>query len=318
MEPIQKTTWQGMGALAMESAALRVVVVPALGAKIVSLFDKRVDHEWLIAPMRPLRPVAYGARFTDQDMSGWDECLPTINACPYPAAGPFAEASLPDHGEVWALPWQPVDAAPHALTLAVDGRALPYRLQRTLRFAAPDTLQLDYQIANTGAAAFAYLWAAHPQFTCDEETTIVLPPAIKEVYNVVTDGHWGAAGQRYPWPVAIAQNGARYQLDCIGAATRHDCRKFYLPPESSVTWAALVDYRRGFGLRMTWDAAELPYLGIWVDEGAINCVSTVALEPTNGFYDSLSIAHGNGQVRVLAAGETQHWQIGVTLTQGEP
>jgi galactose mutarotase-like enzyme len=302
----------------LESDVLRVVVVPALGAKIVSLFDKRVEHEWLVAPMRPLQPVAYGSRFIDQDMSGWDECLPTINACPYPAAGPFAGAGLPDHGEVWALPWRPVADAPDALALAVNGRALPYRFQRTIRFAAPDSLQFDYRITNTGGAAVEYLWAAHPQFTCDEETTIVLPPAVTEVYNVVTDGHWGAAGQRYPWPVAFAQNGERYQLDCIGAATRHDCRKFYLPPESSVTWATLVDYCRGFGLRMTWNAAELPYLGIWVDEGAINRVSTVALEPTNGFYDSLTIAHQNGQMRMLEAGETQRWQIGVILTTGEP
>ena len=195
MHQIQQTTWQGMDALALENDVLRTVVVPALGAKIVSLFDKRVAHEWLVGPMRPLQPAAYGAKFIDQDMSGWDECIPTIDACAYPIAGPYAQASLPDHGEVWALPWQRVASAPGTLALAVEGRALPYRLQRTLALTAPDTLHFDYRITNTGDAAFAYLWAAHPQFTCDEETTIVLPPEVKEVYNVIADDAWGSIGR---------------------------------------------------------------------------------------------------------------------------
>jgi len=55
---------------------------------------------------RPFKPVAYGAVFVDQDMSGWDEMFPTINACTYPAPSPYAGITLPDHGEVWVLPWE--------------------------------------------------------------------------------------------------------------------------------------------------------------------------------------------------------------------
>ena len=68
---------------------------------------------------------------------------------------------------------------------------------------------------------------------------------------------------------------------------------------------------------MAWDAQELPYLGIWVDEGMYNSAPAVALEPSNGFYDNLSVAHRNNRMRVLAAGETQQWHLTVTLTQME-
>jgi hypothetical protein len=34
----------------------------------------------------------------------------------------------------------------------------------------------------------------------------------------------------------------------------------------------------GHWLRLQWEPDEIPYLGIWVDEGAVNSVATVALE----------------------------------------
>jgi len=74
--------------------------VRGMGAKLVSLVHKPAAHDWLLGPAdRPFRPVPYGASFVDQDMSGWDEMFPTIEACPYPGEGPYAGAALPDHGE---------------------------------------------------------------------------------------------------------------------------------------------------------------------------------------------------------------------------
>ncbi len=43
-------TWHGLDAWVLESADVRVVVVPQLGAKIVSLLDKRNGVEWLAGP----------------------------------------------------------------------------------------------------------------------------------------------------------------------------------------------------------------------------------------------------------------------------
>jgi hypothetical protein len=126
-------TWHGMPALVLESELLRVVVVPQLGAKLVSLFDRRNRYEWLIGPARPLRPVAYGSPFVEQDMSGWDEMFPTIDACALPAAGGTQGPWLPDHGEVWALPWAVGAATEHSLQTAVDGLAVPYSWQTGIR-----------------------------------------------------------------------------------------------------------------------------------------------------------------------------------------
>ena len=101
---IYQTEWRGFNAFALESASLRTVVVPELGAKLVSLLDKRNQLEWLAGPGdRPVKRVLYGAPFTEQDLSGWDEMFPTIVACAYPGPGERNGAPLPDHGEVCCL-----------------------------------------------------------------------------------------------------------------------------------------------------------------------------------------------------------------------
>ncbi len=110
----------------LESDFIRTAVVPEMGAKLVSLFDKRTQREWLVAPgLRPLQKVAYGANFVEQDMSGWDEMFPTIVACDYPVPGERFGTPLPDHGEVWPLSWRLEPTSPDSLRTSVEGKALP-------------------------------------------------------------------------------------------------------------------------------------------------------------------------------------------------
>jgi galactose mutarotase-like enzyme len=314
MTAIVPHTWFGLAALAIESEALRVIVVPEMGAKIVSLFDKYTQREWLVGPMRPLVNVSYGAQFVDQDMSGWDEVFPTIDSCKYPIKGEYYGRVMPDHGEVWTLAWQREKSAVDKLTLSVQGIALPYYLIRTISFSTPSVLRIDYRVTNFGAERLAYLWAAHPQFAADSETEIIFPPEVEEVHNVMSGDKWGEAGMRYAWPDAITMDKNICSINQIGSATLHSCRKFYISPEIHVHWAGLADHRSGSYLRMEWLPVELPYLGIWVDEGAYNRVPVVALEPTTGFYDNLTFADQNGRARYLRPNETHQWGLSVQIS----
>jgi galactose mutarotase-like enzyme len=313
MNHIYPTEWHAQPAWALEDQAARVVIIPALGAKIVSLYDKRHGYEWLVGPQRPLKPVIYGSSFIAQDMSGWDEMFPTINACDYPIPGDYAGQFLPDHGEVWALPWQVESQQDGGLVLRVDGVALPYRLRRRAALASPGVLLLDYQLENTGASPIAYLWAAHPQFVAAEQTAILLPESAAQVVNVIQGEVWGAAGERYPWPHPRSKDGRSWELERVRPADSHDCRKFYLPSESPASWAAVVNRQLGCSLRMEWSPEELPYLGIWVDEGTFNPQPVVALEPSNGYYDSLQAAVANQRVGRIQPGKRQSWSLVVRM-----
>lgn len=315
--PPSHTTWHDIAALALESETIRIVVVPTMGAKIVSLLDKRTGVEWLAGPgERPFRPAAYGATFDQQDMSGWDEMFPTITACSYPAPGAYAGVPLPDHGEVWAVPW--TNLGGEDLTLAVEGRALPYRLTRRLSLSGSTTLRFDFHLLNLGTEPMPYIWAAHPQFACGTEAQVVLPQEVTQVYNVLTEEWgWGAFNATRPWPIATREDGVALQLDAIGSPTLKRARKFYVMPEQTIGAATLVRRLAGDWLRMDWDAAQVPYLGLWVDEGALNAASVAAPEPATGFYDSLALAWQNQRVAVVQPGAEVTWWLTVQLGTSE-
>ncbi len=314
MSAVKQTTYQGFAAWALESEHLLAIVIPELGGKIISLVDKRAGYEWLVQPRRPLKPPTYGASFVEGDMSGWDEMFPTINPCSYPIPGAYAGRWLPDHGEVWSLPWSVQSADQGCLKLSVDGRALPYRLNRSAALIEPNALKLKYEVVNTGREPFYYLWAAHPQLNADEHSQILLPEEVSEVVNVLPLPAWGEPGLRYRWPETRSLDGKLRQLDRIGPVDRRDCRKFYLPPEKPVRWAALNHQRSGCSLKLEWSPLELPYLGIWVDEGAYNSAPAAALEPSNGYYDSLVVAVRQERAMRIAPGASQGWSLTIRLT----
>ncbi len=312
---LDQTLWHGLSAWALENECLRTVVVPELGAKLVSLLDKRSQVEWLVDPGgRPVKKVAYGAVFTEQDLSGWDEMFPTIVACQYPAPGERFGVPLPDHGEVWALPWRVESARAGVLTLSVEGRALPYRLTRTLAYSGPDELRMVYALENRGRESMPYIWAAHPQFVCGEAAEIQLPPQVKEVCNTIPAAWgWGEPETRFDWPQAIDLQGRPVRIDRTGPAGLRQARKFFTLPGTRAAWAGVVRQPAGDWLRLDWDPEKVPYLGLWIDEGALSHTTVAAPEPTTGFYDSLAVAWEKGEVAVIAPGATQTWDLTVQL-----
>ena len=314
---LQETTWNDLPAFSLESDAMHVVIVPQQGGKIASLVDKRTGREWLIQPTElPIPSIPYGAPYIDHDVNSWDEMFPTIVECPYPVDGAYKGNHLPDHGEIWAMAWDVIETESDTLGLRVSGRALPYTLIRRAHLTSPDVLELRYEVQNTGDEALYYLWAAHPLFAVDTQTQIVLPEQVTELVNVHDVPPWGAHGNRYAFPHPQTNDGKDWDLRRIGPAELVDCRKFFVPPEVRVDWAGLRQDDNGSWLKLSWDAGQNPYLGLWIDEGTYVKVPTAAPEPMNGYYDSLETAYRNQQVASLEPGETARWNLRVELNDG--
>jgi galactose mutarotase-like enzyme len=318
---LHQTTVHDLSAWVLENEYLRTAVVPELGAKIVSIVDKRSRLEWLVGPgSRLVKKVPYGAVFSDQDLSGWDEMFPTIVACEYPSPGDWFGTSLPDHGEVWTQPWTVIPTNADTLKLSVEGIAIPYRLTLTLAYNAPATLQMRYELVNLGRDRMPYIWAAHPQFECGEEAEIVFPPQVKEVCNTIpATWGWGTPETRFDWPKAVNLQGEQQRIDRTGPPSLKQARKFFVVPETRVGWAGLVRRPTGDWLRLDWELDKVPYLGIWVDQGALSHRTVATPEPTTGFYDSLALAWDKNEITVAEPGTTQTWSLTVRFgTREQP
>ena len=153
----------------------------------------------------------------------------------------------------------------------MEGKALPYRLTRTLAYSAADTLQMQYELQNLGWESMPYIWSAHPQFLCGAGAQIVLPPDVTEVCNVLpAEWGWGELETRFDWPEAVTVNGRRVRIDHVGPSTLKQIRKFFVTPEKQVGWAGLIRQPAKDWLRLDWDPEQVPYLGIWIDEGLLS------------------------------------------------
>jgi hypothetical protein len=285
---------------------ISVTVEPDRGGRIASLVHLPTGREWLSQPAVPRVSSTYGSSFTEGEMAGWDEMIPTINACTYPGPGAAAGVSLPDHGEAWAVPWRVESSDGNGdLTLSVEGRALPYRLVRLLRIAGPAALTIEYRLDVLGDEPLAVLWACHPQLDCSPGTRLGLPAGVTEMLDV-TDGAPGT-------PVAYPGHGP-LQVGLLPCGTG---RKLVAPPEARV---AEVDLRdpEGTWLRMRWDTTSIPYFGIWLDNRSLSRVPVAVIEPTDGYFDSLELAASTGHAAITEPGSPRRWALTVELGQTSP
>jgi len=279
----KQISWRGEPAVEFASGAARAVVVAGRGGKIVSLRDA-TGAEWLAQlPPGPWPTVATDGNFTDAEMCGWDECAPSIVACK------IGGADVPDHGDLWRQVWQAQGAA-----AGVTGPSLGYRFTRRIEPIAGG-FAFHYEVASDVVTPF--LWAAHPQFLAPPGSYAALDHG-GSVLDTTTEPH-----TEVPWNPSLAS---------IDTVPTGGCRKFYLLADRGASSAELV-HADGRRLRLAWEAAVVPYVGLWFDGGIFAPQNVIAIEPSTGFYDDLAKAAAANRVATVGPEAPLKWSLAVTF-----
>src|SRR6185437_8390562 len=170
------------GSAELRAGATRVVVVPALGGKIIAM--ELGGREWLWrSRARAARP-ADGASYRDTgDTGGIDECFPTVAPCVLPTGvARYGGLALPDHGELWSQPstfaLDTRDDGVYA-SCAWHGRRMAYRFVRTIVARASAQVEIRYAVTNDGRAPLPFVWSSHAAFPLDKDTRVVLPESTR-------------------------------------------------------------------------------------------------------------------------------------------
>lgn len=237
------------------------------GAVITELIDLVTGRNWLVPPAFD-PDVKYGDSYTEgRPIYGWDEIMPSIDECT------VSGQLIPDHGDLWSVPWHMDDA--------VDGRhwavcrSLPLQLSRTIS-PIPDGLRLDYSMRNIGSSATPAFWCSHPMFAVSERVVVTVGSGIPTRVAPPVLGR-GEANKRWYQgadAVLIEDQGERLRIVCSG-----------LP---SVSTAVLWDNHR------------------YADGYAI------AVEPATHAGDSLVTGLEQQSALVLDAAESIQWSLSVT------
>ena len=289
---IRVSIYKDLPSYILENDRLSVEMVPSLGGKLASIKCKSTEKEWLLdSGTRQLKRLEYGSNFKDADMSGWDECFPTIKAC---HDGVF---DIPDHGEIWSLPWE-VTITDCSIIASVTNPRNSYRFIRSLEFQDSNKLLLRYKVLNTSESAFSFLWAAHPQFNIDEPTQIMIPKSVTELVCVYSN--------------QIKQVNSTYRVPSswiVESLCNGSGEKYYFPEIVPEAWAGLYGLDSNNFIMVKTDKSLVPSFGIWIDQGAVNDRTTIALEPGIGYYDVLTRAKENGTAPYIEPNQSYNWQL---------
>ncbi|MET1005903.1 MAG: hypothetical protein ABWX96_10155 [Propionibacteriaceae bacterium] len=306
------TEWSiaGQQAVVLENSAVRIVALPGLGGKILSLVDKRADAELLWRNSRvPLRPASLGSSYDDQFIGGWDELFP--NDLPEELAG----EPVPDHGELWAVPWSAsVGSTGHAawLELRVTGTVTGTEVVKRVSLGSEPELTVDYRITNAGRLDQPFLWKSHVAVALHPDTVVDMAAG-----EVLVD-EFGSPRARpesgiFPWPWVEA-DGTRHDLRTLPDTTERGVSEFLLATSMDRGECAVTHPAEGTGLRLTWDHHELPSCWLFASYGGgWRGLDVLVLEPCTGY--PLSVAEGvrTGTHQVLRAGATKSWQLTAQL-----
>jgi len=309
---ISHTEYKKVDAILMESDLLAITIIPESGAKIQSIYNKERQKEVLYQSERKeFRRSTYSAKFETGDVSGFDEIFPSIDECFYPT-WPWTGISIPDHGELWALPWE-YKVNDNSITLSVHGVRFPYKLEKKVEFLRDNCFRLSYKAFNLSDFDFDFIWSPHPYFVCEENTRVVLPPSVKEVMSTCSlENKLGDYGTIHPWPITKTSTGDEYDIsDVLHPQYADKCEKFYAVNKPLEGWCALHNTSSGETIGLSYPTDKLPYLGVW--EGIINDKYITALEPVTGALDRLDMSRLAGKAGVIKARSKYEWFLNLTF-----
>lgn len=272
-------------------------------------------REWLWrSDQIPLAPPRPGASYVETaDSGGWDECFPTVGACPIPGA-PSGRPPLPDHGELWTAAWtSSVYDSAEGTTLAgsARGAAFPYEFHRQVTLDPQEPLvRFRYLLRHTGDAPFPWIWSSHPLLNVQPGSALTLA-GVNHVKVAAIHGREGLSeNDVVRWPGAIGGDSDRFTFPENGGWAV----KLFgdLGPQGRMV---LTDPRRGERLEIVVRPEEVPQVGVW-----INCHGwaprgrspyyNLALEPCIGAPDRLDIAVSDWHTaQTLHPGEERQWTV---------
>lgn len=314
MTQITEMDADGLRKITVENGIVRAQFLPELGGKMTSLVRVQSGHEFLLQPQRPLRRAAYGDSFDAYDTSGFDECMPTVSACTEPDRGVL----LPDHGELWSVPWD-CEVHDSTLHLSATGRVLPYRFTKRVRLDGPSVV-LDYEITNESAAEMNFLWSAHPLLAVEPGSQIRLPAEVTELLVQYSLGdRLGPFGSTCRWPTAMAR-GVKERSDVLLPSTAGYADKLFTP-RLHQGYCSLFKPTANETVAFHFNPEHVPYIGLWCCQGGwpdpAHGHYTVALEPCSGRPDSLRDAIARGEHDTLRAQGSKGWTLRMNLSAGD-
>ncbi len=280
--------------IVMENNNLVLKVIPNLGFKMASI--KYKNKEFLFQPsLLKYEIPKFMDNFSKYDTSGLDEMIPTIDSCIY------EDKFLPDHGDVWSLPWD-INVQDEFIMGKVNLKSLPLSFEKRISFENENTIRMDYKVKNNSNEEQSYLWALHGLNNFNDDTEIILPKHINKVLDVIKN------------EIVEDEIENLQKLKLLKLYEDKKSYKFYILNEIENGECGLLYKDCNLKYTIRFDKNINPYLGLWITKGGFKGEYNCALEPSNGFYDSLIRAKSNNKYVKIMPLEEKMWTIYIEIS----
>lgn len=311
---IYSTTYKGIEALAIENENYQAIFLPQQGAKLCSLKCLNDEKEFVYqGKTKEYRLAEYGVGYLDGECAGVDEMFPNIDEFFYDEE-PWKGTHLPDHGEMWALPWH-MEYQPDKIIFSNYGVKLPYQLIKQISWENCNTLNIKYKVLNLSPFRMDYIWAAHMMLTGETGAYFIFPEGCSKAYTTMSDsGTIGRYGDTFYYPIVKKKDGTKYDMSLYRGESANDYQKFYfaeaLPKDKG--WGS-IHYPDGYRLTIEFPTDRVPYLGAIQAEGGELDLRCMFLEPCTGAFDRPDLAKMHSMNSALNPYEEHEWYLKIRL-----
>ncbi len=307
--------YKDQDAVVLENEVARAVILPQWGAKLASFVYKPTGAETLWQNPEPsYRRTSYDDAYGKAEFSGMDEMFPSISTCRYETA-PWSGVEVPDHGEVWSLPWQH-DIVGSSLKMRVAGLRFPYLLEKEVVLEG-SCLRSRYRLSSGSDYPLDYIWAAHPLFNATEGMEFVVPSGMDRIINAVPGANLPNYGESLAFPEAEPRGCTALRLDRMPAREASCYQKYWFAERVPEGWCMLHDPGSGLTIGMAWPKDRVPFLGMWLNASGWNGQYNIAPEPASAAMDRIDLSRLWGMGSVLKARSVQEWELSINLTSGK-
>jgi galactose mutarotase-like enzyme len=275
--------------LQLENEYLSLSILPEVGAKILTLFDKKRERQ-LLWENRRIRPPTYpiDANFDNHWCGGWDDAYPCADACVHKGE------LFPNLGELRSLTWKVEDLRPDAATLSAYGPISAIHATKTVTLR-DRVVEMRFAIRSLSPIPIDFLWGTHPALAVEAGTRLILPPCTGIVAQS-NDLSLGLPGEEYRWPFLHDRDMSVVPDISSGLHCGHYAK------DLEDGWFAVET--RGHGIVFDFPLETCPYLWMWLVYGGWRGYHHAVIEPWTGYPVKLDEAYEENRHSILRPGET--------------
>ncbi len=303
-----------MKMIALENEKLKLRVIPELGGKIASVLVKEKNFDIAAAPGegREYRKAEEDGNFCAFDMSGIDDAFPNIDE----ETISYGDRILcyPDHGEIWSREMEVTENRVDKISLRLFSKRFLYEYEKTV-ILSERGIRLEYRIHSLNDTSLPCFWTLHGLMPYRDNMEFSYPEGTKTFVNVLDDTPLGENGKLFDAD-DDAMDFSRLPIKSIQGYNKPYYMKYYL--QDRVKEGKCSVYYPDEDVRVDFNYPEdkLPWLGVWINGGGFMDGHNVAMEMTNGYYDSVGRALENDRICILKPDDVLSFYVELMIVSG--